>query len=455
VRAWLIILGLILFVAASAAYYRLPAARTFGIFLTDPPTPYYHYSPVGQSRGRILVVHGLDANKELMNVLCFGLAESGLDVYSIDLPGHGDSDSGFDGLKARRAVEGVLDRLGPNTAVVGHSFGASLLLDLAADRDFGSMVLLSPPTALVGDVRADRVLLIAGQFDLPPILKFIPSIQKANPEKVSVQIVPWSGHSGYAFRSAVIRDISEWLGGDPSHLRTRERMALLFAMLATSLGVGVALLPGTDIKPDPPPVQATIFSYIGAGALAYVVCGVVVILAWLRLFAMAYLISFIFIAGAAICVRRPRMTVVTGALFKSILAAAYLVVVPGLLVVSNIVHLSLSDGRWWRFAAIALAGLPLFVADEHFIRPLRPWWKSAGLALLTRLLLAGFIATGVLTLKRADAFVVLTLHLVILFWMFLWFAGEVVRRHTQDPLSTAVFCALVQGWVFAAIFVIT
>src|SRR5262249_42217065 len=152
VRVWLIVLGLILFVAASSIYFRLPGARTFGIFPIDPPTPYFHYSPIGESRGRILVVHGLDASKELMNVLCFGLAESGLDVYSIDLPGHGDSTSGFNGLKGKHVVETVLDRLGPNTAVLGHSFGASLLMDLAAERDFGSMVLLSPPPALVGGI---------------------------------------------------------------------------------------------------------------------------------------------------------------------------------------------------------------------------------------------------------------------------------------------------------------
>jgi hypothetical protein len=63
------------------------------------------------------------------------------------------------------------------------------------------------------------------------------------------------------------------------------------------------------------------------------------------------------------------------------------------------------------------------------------------------------IVTGVLTVNRSDAFLVLILHLVVLFWVALWFAAEVVHRHTQDPFATAVFSSIVQAWIFAAMFV--
>jgi hypothetical protein len=49
----------------------------------------------------------------------------------------------------------------------------------------------------------------------------------------------------------------------------------------------------------------------------------------------------------------------------------------------------------------------------------------------------------------------LIIHFIVLLWMVLWFAGELIRRRTQDPMATAVFTALVQAWVFAAIFVRT
>jgi hypothetical protein len=48
---------------------------------------------------------------------------------------------------------------------------------------------------------------------------------------------------------------------------------------------------------------------------------------------------------------------------------------------------------------------------------------------------------------------VLIIHLVVLFWIALWIAGEFVRRDTQDSLATAVFGALIQAWIFAAIFI--
>src|SRR5262245_4320982 len=130
---------------AGIAYSRLPRNRQAGAFSFHPSTPYFHYSPaVAPARGRILVVHGLDSSKDVMNLLCYALADAGFELYSIDLPGHGGSRDPFDGLRARHAVEKALDEISPG-AVLGHSFGAAILMDLASDREFDSLVLLSPP----------------------------------------------------------------------------------------------------------------------------------------------------------------------------------------------------------------------------------------------------------------------------------------------------------------------
>ena len=82
----------------------------------------------------MLAVHGLDASKNVMNILCSGLADAGFEVFSIDLPGHGDARAPFNALRARDAVEQVLILLGADTAVIGHSLGGALLLDIASDR---------------------------------------------------------------------------------------------------------------------------------------------------------------------------------------------------------------------------------------------------------------------------------------------------------------------------------
>ncbi|HLH31446.1 MAG TPA: hypothetical protein VKY31_09605, partial [Terriglobia bacterium] len=72
----------------------------------------------------------------------------------------------------------------------------------------------------------------------------------------------------------------------------------------------------------------------------------------------------------------------------------------------------------------------------------------------TRTLIAACIATGALVLSRESAFLVLLLLLFLLFWLMLWFTTAFVARHVRNPVAAAVFAALVQGWMFAAWFVI-
>jgi hypothetical protein len=135
------------------------------------------------------------------------------------------------------------------------------------------------------------------------------------------------------------------------------------------------------------------------------------------------------------------------------LCAVFVLAVVGGIVSSRVVHMALSDGRWWRFPLIALAGLPLFISDEITLRRIGPPWKRDVIGLLTRALFLAFLLTGVLTFNRQHAFLVLLAPIIILFWVGLWFATGLVHRHTQDPLAAAVFAALVQGWAFAAWFV--
>ena len=58
-------------------------------------------------------------------------------------------------------------------------------------------------------------------------------------------------------------------------------------------------------------------------------------------------------------------------------------------------------------------------------------------------------------ISGCDAFLVLIIHLVILFWLALWFAGELVHRWVQDPFATAVFVSVVHAWVLATMLVTT
>jgi hypothetical protein len=200
-----------------------------------------------------------------------------------------------------------------------------------------------------------------------------------------------------------------------------------------------------------------------------------VVMAWLGLFATDYLISFLFITGLALILllekqgwlrplkrkgrRLPEPALyspprsIRSGITAAFLAAAFVILIIGYFSGSRFFHFTLSDGRWWRFPLIAASAFPLFAIDELILRPIYPRWKAAALGLLTRALLGASISTGTLVFNREDAFLVLIIHLVVLFWIGLWFATELVHRHTQNAYAAAFFAALIQGWAFAALFI--
>jgi len=452
VRLWLTAFLLSLLILAGWSL-KPSGIREPGIFEINPRTPYFHYQPSGPEAGRILVVHGLDANKEMMNVLCLGLSDAGFNVYSMDMPGHGDSTAGFNAMLARQSINAALDLLGPNTIVIGHSLGGALLLDLASERSYGTVVLLSPAPTPVDKIRADRMLVLTGQFELPKITVFVPQLEITGSEGVDLRRIPWAGHSGYMIHPEAIREIVVWLGGDPARLQTTRRLLLLLLEIVSALSIGALWLRGKPVAAERIHLPSRIISYIAACTVALLISGVVVIASWLRLYSTDYLISFVFVIGVALAPLYIRkLSFRFSQIPVGILAAASVIAV-AVLVGSELVHLTLSDGQWWRFAAITILSLPLAFADEVLLRPIRPWWKGAGVAALTRIAIAAYVVTGVLTMNRDDAFVVLVIHFIAILWMVLWLAGEFVRRRTQDPLATAVFTAIVQAWIFAAIFV--
>jgi pimeloyl-ACP methyl ester carboxylesterase len=457
VRSSLAIALLIAFIVSLAMYAGLPGDRATGIFPTDPPTPYFHYKPAGTPRGQILVVHGLNSGKNVMNVLSYSLAEAGFEVFAIDLPGHGDSAAPFNAIQARNVVGSVLDKLGAQTIVLGHSLGGAILLDLANERTFSRMVLFSPAPTTLQTVQADQVLVLEGQFDPSRIRAFIPRIENSATGTFELLDLAWTGHSGGLFRSHVIKSVAGWLGGEVAAVRARPRLLLIALTFVFGAALGLTVL--KRIKATPleigaalPPARLSTFYYVLASLGAAVVLAFVNVALWLRIFAMDYLIGFVFLAGAFLCVHCTNVRWPGRRLFIGVAAAAYLIGIGGGFGGGELFHFTLSEGRPWRFVAIFALSFPLFLADEILLRPLRPAWKATGVAILTRIALGAVAVSAVLIVNRQSAFLVLLGHLVVLFWIALWFATWAVRKRT-DPVTAACFAALVQGWGFAAIFV--
>jgi pimeloyl-ACP methyl ester carboxylesterase len=426
-----------------------------GLLPTHPPTSYIHYFSDDASNQRVLVVHGLDSNKEFMQIFCAALADADFEVYAIDLPGHGDSTANFNGVLASNVIEQTVALLKPDIAI-GHSMGAALLIDLAHQVKFGKLVLVSPVPTVVGDLHFENTLVTTETWDIPAVNAFAPMLQGADLKK-------WPGmHSSALIKTYQIREIVMWLGGDPARLRTSQRLVWLGLMYAGAAALGIVLFPGlaAGVRREPLFSKTEIaLAFIAASAVSVVVNRFVVVLRWVQLFAMDYTISFWFVAGLTLLVilsARTKKWILGNSvdILRGLAAAAYVIIVMGLLAGSHLIHMTLPDGRWWRFIVIAAAGFPLFLFDEAATPRVGSAWQNAGIAFVTRSLITASLATGVLLFNRESAFIVLVLPLLFLFWMMLWFVTGFVARNAQNPAGAALFAALVQGWMFAAWFVI-
>jgi hypothetical protein len=238
-------------------------------------------------------------------------------------------------------------------------------------------------------------------------------------------------------------------------------------MFVAGLALGLALLPGTPLTTHSAQIARLLVRYIAAGVAATLLLRFAVPMSWVRIFAMDYVISFLLITGMICWVFGTRKDSIldpsTGlkpraswrTLLIGVVAAAYVIIVPGLLIGSNLFHVFPSGSRWWRFPVISLTSFPLLLADEFYLRCITPRWKAHAVGILIRVLIGALMLTGVLLWNPSDAFLALVLHVVVSFWIALWFVTEAVHRNTQDPTAAAVFASLVQGWAFAAGFVIT
>jgi pimeloyl-ACP methyl ester carboxylesterase len=459
------------FVAAAAGFLLAWAQSTAleprhdsGVLPIDPATPYIHYAAAPPQRGRILVVHGLDVSKEVMNIISEALADGGFEVYAIDLPGHGDSKFPFQMDLAEQAIHNAYAFVGKDAAVLGHSLGAGLLMDLAATEQFATMILLSPPPVEISQIHANRVLIATGDIDVPRIRAFLPVAADIANTNVDSWLLPWSGHSGPVFNPSYIRRDVEWLGGDGSRTRTGRRLFWIGVMFLSATWVGILLMPGAKLPELRTPIPALLGRYAVACTAALTILRLVNPLSWLNIFATDYLVGFLLISGVVLILTlRLWEPGDNRALFQNCCsikgviqacgAAAFTILVFGLVTGSHLLHTTLPDGRWWRFLCIVVAGLPLFVYDELMIRRLFPAWRAAAMALITRGLFLAFLLTGVLTFNREKVFLVLIVPLIVVFWIGLWFITGVVHRGTREPVSAAIFAAIVQGWAFAALFV--
>ncbi len=136
----------------------------------DGDVPYQR--PAGERPPVVVVAHGYSADQAVMSPIARSLAEAGYAVLTFDFRGHGSNTNRFRGelTEDLAAVVDWLERSpqvdGSRIAVLGHSMGASAVLDFATldDRPL-AVIPVSGGYQVHDDVVPDNVLLMVAEKD--------------------------------------------------------------------------------------------------------------------------------------------------------------------------------------------------------------------------------------------------------------------------------------------------
>lgn len=152
----------------------------------------------GSEPSVVLALHGWRRDRsDFREVL------SGLDGVAVDLPGFGASPaplSAWGGAEYARALEPVLEQMGPRVVIIGHSFGGRVAVHLAASHPdrIGGVVLAGVPLLRVGTPPKPAL-----SFRLAKALNRIGLISDAKMEARRRQ----AGSDDYRAATGVMRDV--------------------------------------------------------------------------------------------------------------------------------------------------------------------------------------------------------------------------------------------------------
>ena len=135
----------------------------------------------------VVLLHGLASNARIWDGVASRLAGAGLRVTTLDLRGHGASEqpgSGYDFATLGRDLSAALAALGIERPVLaGHSWGANVALQFAADR----------PGALAGLALVDGALLGVAEWAGPTLDE---ARRRLAPPRFAVPLTDWLARAG-------------------------------------------------------------------------------------------------------------------------------------------------------------------------------------------------------------------------------------------------------------------
>jgi pimeloyl-ACP methyl ester carboxylesterase len=431
--------------------------------------------------GSVVLLHGISANKIIMQYLARAFAELGLRVYVPDLPGHGRSPGPFTPEQAESCSASLLRGLAargmivPNrTIIAGHSMGAAIALRIAEKFRPAGIIAISPAPMIPAHgvihenllfhtlpILAPNTLVIVGQLEPQWIRENAADlVSKSYDPSVKFEQVPRNTHVSMLFSPAVARDIQAWAAqvlSIPDNAQLPSHANLLGCLLGI---VGLLLIAGPFLREmvgdqTPADVQTANVLPKLRGALELLLLSVVAVhllhfwqpLRIIHLFEGDYLASFFLIVGVGLILlhlkparegfrTRPVLWIgaaVAGLLLDFLTTGWFDLTATGAW---------MNVQRWERFPLFLLAvflflyGLELVAGPAASWRGRYPFWIL--LVALAWLSLAG----AMVYLKSGEILLVLLSPYFAVLFLLSGLGIQLVRRESGSPSAAALFGAI-------------
>jgi len=460
--------------------------------------------------GSVILIHGLSANRRLMNYLGEDFAGHGFRAYLLDLPGHGDNIEPFTFAHAQQcatvAVE-LLNRSGkvdPKTTIlVGHSMGAAIAIRMADREPVAATIAISPGPTLLPQRMPANLLVFTAQYDIGLLKRQAERIEQAaggnriQPEDFAQQRafdlrrVAHATHTSLIVDRNVAHQSEMWamqalfpnispetlalnldLATYETYMQGRRRLAgafigflglLILFPLAASLAAKIAApRPAEENVPHPSAVLALV------EGICFAFAGVLILMLgtpfkFLHVYTGDYLASLLFIVGVLSLVLNRKDAAASLSFDLLPLFAAAVLGFGVILAFGAWLDWQLDDAwlnapRWLRFAALLLILLIYCYAEEVILGPVQTGKRRAfrfTIFLLLRLELWAACAVAAYSLASGQILIVILFTFLAAFSILQRLATDALRLRTGSATAAALFSAILAVWFIAAVFPLT
>jgi alpha-beta hydrolase superfamily lysophospholipase len=431
--------------------------------------------------GSVVLLHGISANKIVMQYLARAFAELGLRVYVPDLPGHGRSPGPFTPEQAESCSASLLRGLAARgmivpdrTIIAGHSMGAAIALRLADKFRPAGVIAISPAPMIPAHavihenllfhtlpILTPNTLIIVGQLE-PQWIRENAADLASNSHDPSVKFeqVPRNTHVSMLFSPAVARETQAWAASVlniPDNAQLPSHANLLGCLLGI---VGLLLIAGPFLRemvgghPLPDVETANPVPKL-RGALELLLLSVAAVhllhywqpLRIIHLFEGDYLASFFLIVGVGLMLLhvkaareglRARPPLLIGAaaagLLLHFLATGWFEL--------TATGAWLNVLRWERFPLFLVAVFVFLYGLELVAGPAVSWRTRYPLWMLLVALAWLSLASAMVYLKSGEILLVLLSPYFALLFLLSGLGIHLVRRESRSSSAAALFGAI-------------